>query len=346
MKRMKQGLALVLACLTVLTCAACQDTPPEETVELTGVAKLEALVAEGNYEAAYRVLETLDSTQAQAWQEKLVYLPVTQGYEYDEQGYLTRRDDGEQVTYACDEAGRLLVETRLNEDGSTNKEEYTYDEQGNLATVTATDGQGQVVVYRYTTTVVETDAGRTESTRCTYTTEGTELTHTSVSEYDQAGRLVKRSWVDVVGREGYDACVYDEQGRLLSEEFLDRGKIYRWEYTYDRQGRLLAEQATYQDEIESTGTYTYDENGRKATYTRSGYGETCVTTYAYDAEGRVSRREEQVTDQAGDTGVMQYRYTYTETGHTITTADGQEVEAWQVFYYPHGIPEWMKGYRL
>ena len=347
MKKTKRVLALMLACLTVFLCAACQEAPPQEaTPEPTGVAKLEALVGEGDYEAAYRVLETLDTAQAQPWEDKLVYLPVGAGYEYDERGYLTQRDDGEQVTYVCDEDGRLLVETRLNEDGSTHKTESTYDEKGNLATITDTDGEGQVVVYRYTTTVEETDAGRVESTRCTYTTDGVELTHTNVSEYDPAGRLMKRSWIDVVGRKGYDAYVYDEQGRLLCEELLDRGKIFRREYTYDEQGRLLTEQATYQDEIESTEDYTYDENGRKLTYTRSAFGETCVTTYIYDEQGRVSRREERVTDQAGDTGVMQYRYTYTETGHTITTADGQEVEAWQVFYYPHGIPEWMKGYRL
>ncbi|GGC23017.1 PAAR-like domain-containing protein [Pseudoduganella buxea] len=207
--------------------------------------------------------------------------------------------------------GKLVADI----DPAGNTSRYTYDERGNLASVT--DALGNITLLSYTADNQlerETDAlGHT--TTFAYDKRGNVVEHrdplgrVSRQEYDEAGRLRaivdakggrKRIEYDTHGRmSAYTDCSglstlyrYDDQGRLV--ELVDAaGQSTRFEYS--RYGDLTACQ--YPDG--TSERFRFDIDGRLLEYLN---GKNQPTRYAYNGHGLPIER----TDANGN--VVRYRY--------------------------------------
>ena len=154
------------------------------------------------------------------------------------------------------------------ETNSGKKVTYTYDDNGDLASVTDISG--------YETTFKYEDH---------YLTEIIDPRGVTVSRniYDDNGRLIKT--IDADGNE----IVYDHDIDGREETIKDRnGGITR--YIYDHNGNVLS----VTDPMGNTVKSTYDSNGRLATKTDA-MGN--VTNYTYDEKGNMSS----LTDAEGNT---------------------------------------------
>ena len=178
--------------------------------------------------------------------------------------------------------GQILSHT--DEEGI--KTEFTYDNNGNLTSVTRDgtsvasygyDKNGQVV-----TTVLAN--GLTET--CTY---------------DGNGNCIEKT----DGKDRTLLFAYDEEGRLVKEATASGAE---YGYVYDKAGNLTAQ--TYPDG--SRDGYTYDKNGNVRTWTD---GEGNTTAYAYDAMGNL------ITETLPDG--TKHRYAYDLLGRLISSADGR-----------------------
>lgn len=194
-------------------------------------------------------------------------------YTYDDVGRRIRRDlgNGAYAVYVYSEAFRLTGLTNYSPvSGIISSFGYTYDEAGNILTMSTQDG-----VYRYqydpknqligvtcpngSTTAYEYDA---VGNRITVIQDGI-ATYYEVNELDQ--------YISVAGTR-YE---YDESGNLIKD-----GKNL---YQYDSENRLISvtnEQATI--------SYTYDFIGRRASR-RTSFG---ATNYIYDVDHVILENDE------------------------------------------------------
>ena len=170
---------------------------------------------------------------------------------------------------------------------------YTYDDRGNITSVTA---NGSTTTYAYDnlgqlTRENNQAAGKTWT--WTYDTAGNIL---SKSEYAYTtgslgtaldtityGYADSRGWGDLLTSYDGRSFQYDEIGNLLSDG--------EWTYTWAK-GRQLVSMT----KPGSTLTFTYDADGNRITKTVNG----TTTTYTY-ADGRV-------THETNDTDTIHYRY--------------------------------------
>ncbi|WP_203758016.1 beta-1,3-glucanase family protein [Cellulomonas chitinilytica] len=305
----------------------------DEDGRLTAMTAADGTTTTRTYDAGGRPAESTDRAGAlttTTWTTTGQVASVTSNgatttYEYDDAARPTKvtGPTGETVTYSYDGAGRLPTGASLPDgsavafeasgtrlaaltdaDGRTSR--YTYDPQGNVATVTSPGGS-------------VTSYGRDEAGRVTTTTapDG----GVTLVEYDAAGRVVSRTDPSgAVTRTTYTAAgrvatltdpdglrltyAYDEAGRVSRVEGPD-GDVTR--YSYDARGDL----ARAVDPLGVETTYTNDLFGRVASSTRDGV----TTTYSYDADGRRT---------AVETGGQSVSLQYDDAGRVIgsTDADG------------------------
>ncbi len=178
--------------------------------------------------------------------------------------------------------GQILFHT--DEEGI--KTEFTYDNNGNLTSITRDgtsvasygyDKNGQVI-----TTVLAN--GLTET--CTY---------------DGNGNCIEKT----DGKDRTLLFAYDEEDRLVKEATASGAE---YGYVYDKAGNLTGK--IYPDG--SRDGYTYDKNGNVRTWTD---GEGNTTAYAYDAMGNL------ITETLPDG--TKHRYAYDLLGRLISSADGR-----------------------
>ncbi len=135
---------------------------------------------------------------------------------------------------------------------------YTYDEEGNLLTLTNTKSDGTVLdsfTYTYSddTLGVKNQISKTE-------TVGGVLKGTTSYEYDGLGRLTK-----VVTPDGVqNVYTYDGAGNRLTKTSTAGEESAVTEYTYDEQNRLLNTSAYVTGGTDEVNTYYgYDNNGNQ-----------------------------------------------------------------------------------
>ena len=183
---------------------------------------------------------------------------------YDAQDrVLTRRiegsyDDGVEVAYAYDAAGRLLREEVLQSSGKT-VFAYAYDANGNCISETRTGEDG----YDYTL----------------------------VRTFDAAGNMLTLDYTDADGS-SHRENTYDKNGNRLTDYYETDGLQTRTTNTYDSQGRMLSEVYEWDGEGRTEETWTYNERGditeHCVTYPE-GYTVRNVYEYQYDADGNMTR---------------------------------------------------------
>ena len=186
-------------------------------------------------------------------------------YEYNASGKVTKviNPDDTWTASAYDKAGHLLYESIS---GNTAAVQYSYDNNGNVKTVT--DRNGNVTEYEYDVMNRVTNeklAGLSEIAvsydslgRKHSETDGEKSSHTY--EYDRLGRVVK----ETVNTKPQTVLYYEYDARGNVIKFTDAaGTVFKRTYT---KTDLLSEEKVYAKEngnevLKKTRTYSYDEGG-------------------------------------------------------------------------------------
>ena len=239
-------------------------------------------------------------------------------FSYNDNGDVTvsanRR--GQEILYSYNDRGQIV--SQINSDARGITIDYTYDERGNLDTVTNANGT--------------IDLDYDESDRLTSITypngrfleytydEGDRRTSLSDQDgdtvnyaYDDAGRLSSLTDGDDNPIVSYQ---YDEVGRLSRE---DKGNGTYTQYRYDLAGQLLSiENFAPDDTLNSSSIYTYDSLGRQTSLTTLD-GE---WTYDYDATGQLTEAVFASTNP--DIPSQDLTYEYDAAGNRINTIENGE----------------------
>ena len=249
-------------------------------------ATVDAKIASGygtifTYDLAGQLVTTLDPESA------FRNLPHTVSYEYDGLGNKSRETDaaGNATAYTYNDAGQVLTVTAEGA-GSDVLLTNAYDKKGRLTSTTDANGNTTVMTYnafdQVYTTVLPGDVNIPA------------LTVTNL--YDKLGRLVRTT--DSTGKETLIA--YDPQGSILSqtERKTDSTQSISVSFRYDACGNVKTEI----DGCENNVTHTYDKLNRKLTDTIILIVLSQTTTYGYDKNGNLTS----VKDWRGNTTQSQY----------------------------------------
>ncbi|WP_327170081.1 FG-GAP-like repeat-containing protein [Streptomyces sp. NBC_01336] len=210
------------------------------------------------------------------------------------------------TTYTYDNAGRVLTEKGARGIIKTN----TYDETGNLKTVT--DANSKVTRYTYDTAnrLTETLDPAGNTSKVAYDVMGNVASRTDATgakttyTYDEAGRMTamttprgnvtgadptKYTWTYGYDKVGNQTTVTDPAGKTTRTDYDAENRPvkvtdplgFATETTYDGEGNVL----TTTDALGKVTTNTYDDNGR-LTSVKDRTGKT--VSYGYDANGNLT----------------------------------------------------------
>ena len=224
--------------------------------------------------------------------------------EIDSKRIITKKreicSDGSERLFIYDEKGKEL-EIDYYEDGSLlSSMFYSYDENGELSTITQTDADGNV------------------------------MTITEYTQEELDGQKVQV--ISVRDGEGKPSCETKEteDGKMLSYVYVvydgDVGTVYSQEYTYDEQGNLTGEKWATDGEVvsEVTNEYTYDANGKvtqklhteaDGSTTLTIYGDNTETVKMFDSNQELILESETILEKDGkvkEYSVSCEEYSFTE----------------------------------
>ncbi|MBE6947968.1 MAG: hypothetical protein E7454_06955 [Ruminococcaceae bacterium] len=323
--------------------------PPE-------ISQANTAIAQGDYEAAYRLLSAIadQSEQARELLSKFAFVPLsitstyleshTETFTYTPDGYLASKlaaySNYSYATYTHDSEGRLLTEHLEydNVDGGRTTQDitYTYDDSGNLvlkifdddSTDYIYDANGNLIHEitmnsgGYTTEIEYAYDSNERLIRKTHI-DGSFTTTEYTYSYDAAGNLISQT-----ENSPYYQCqytyTYDGAGNLVNMQQNNGQDTLNTNYYYDENNRLIKKEAEYtviRDGLHSIKTrtivYTYNSDGLLYSDTETTDSTSRTMTYHYDAFGNLSSYVNASNYMKHDTTVS---YTY------------------DLFYYPHGVP--------
>ncbi len=183
--------------------------------------------------------------------------------EYDEYGNVTREyTDEKSRTYEYTYNEQGLIATELRTLDGKQMFEYTYDENGNLIKEVRYNPEEPDNKTEYTYTYDE------KNNRTTYSVTNNGITDTDkfTYVYDEAGRMLEKTTVTSTGSENKTTYEYDANGNQIKVSWIDKdGNIGGYiEHTYDEDNNLIKTVRLYSDrnnEMPYTVNYTYNENG-------------------------------------------------------------------------------------
>lgn len=211
---------------------------------------------------------------------------------------LSEEADGTRSEYSYDETGNLVSvsEYAASSDRLVDKTDYHYDAQGRAL---------EEIVYRVsgeTTTIWEQNSTRYDElgNRLSYESRSGDGTlkesETYTYTYDDAGRILKSVCVYTDPTEGAmtetTTNKYDESGNLINSAYVCNSRIEyisscnsQSRYEYDDQNRCVKETNLSDGSMDDYRVYEYDENDvcRKATIYRP--DGTVVDVLTYDENG-------------------------------------------------------------
>lgn len=298
---MKKKLALFFMLALVFSLAACGNPQTDGGEEVLPNKSPEELIAEGNYQDAYKVLLSKGDEASKAELEKFIFLPQqtvetdtyynrssTHAYTWDAEGrpqkvssssgqntaeVLYTYEDGK---YSFSRNGVLSQEVMLNDAGQVIRSDYH-----------RSDGEINVTLYEYD------DQGRL--TKTTETIPGNDTPTIKVYTYGSNGKLASKAYF--YGEEASDSMTYtyDADGKLilLHENIPSDGNQYDTVYTYNDKGQLVSES---EDKTNRNGQKTHRRD----------------KTYTYDEKGRVISSTNVYAD---DNYTYQYQWTYDDLGN-------------------------------
>ena len=234
-------------------------------------------------------------------------------------------DDAENEQYTYNDDG--TVATWTNEEGVVYT--YSYDSLGNTVSILNSEGKGDTFTYAYYDT--NSDGKNDESDILTenyedgsvYTYEYysdrtmkkeiiTSEEETEIYEYNTDGKLVKETLTDgTVWNYTYDSC-----GNILSKLNADgNGDTYEYHH-FDTNNNNECDKCAVLTETLASGEiicYTYDDNGNVTRMSQSKNGKTLA--YNYDDEGNLTKVEH---------NGFEYNYEYDEFGNTTAVKVGNQ----------------------
>ena len=290
----KKVLALLLAAVILCSLCACGKKSNDNQNKPKTVAKsINALIADGDYAAAYALLESVatdsDDEDILELRSKLIRVPLhfttddeTIDFTYDENGWLLAADYGStSVTYTYDDRGNCLSEN--HSDGT--KTVFTYDESNNCLSEK---------------TYKQND--KWEFNNYTYDENGNVLTHENSHNYEE-------------GNWSIDSYTYDERGNILTHQYknCESGNGHTYIYSYDEKDNRVTEEY-----VSNTGysytlatSYVYDDDGNCLSIT----SDEETITYTYNDDGKVLTKKRVVS---GDLTTYKWVYTYDKKGNVLT----------------------------
>ena len=219
---------------------------------------------------------------------------VTREEEYDADGRLIRetyRSEKKQIltqtVYRYDAVGDLVVLERTEEREGLLTYKINNEKIYEIAFASA-QAPGPSSRYR------QNEAGE-------YSLDDFPMGNTYDDEYDEQGRLIRRTYYFDNGtyrRRHYYICEYDEQDRKIREAGYDAvgggddGYAYDYRYEYDAAGALV-HITNNPDYSQSDSEYWFDPAGRLI---RLQYG-SAELLYEYDADGTLAGKKLQYTDR-------------------------------------------------
>lgn len=239
------------------------------------------------------------TTWAHDAQDRLARKTDTAGrtieYRYDAAGNLVSRITANQtIVYGYDSLNRMtsVVSTVGNEPPRTTR--YTYDKNGNRATMRGADGV--LTEYSYDS--------RYRLRNIAKRTAAGVLLFAAAYNVDATGLRTSVEETDATGIERTVAWAYDGLKRLTREAIVARdpsqSRTSAW--TYDRVGNRLTQNVTIGGTTTIATAYTYDVDDRLLTETQSeGLSSPATTTYRYDSNGNTIRKVE-------PSGATEYAY--------------------------------------
>jgi hypothetical protein len=172
--------------------------------------------------------------------------------------------------------------------GRNERSVTTYDEFGNILSAFYDYG-GYTESYEYSYNELGYETQNTYRYHSEYDGEVWENYHTTTSEYDKWGLLVKKTTVSggtdmTENGDAEEIYTYDEDGQKIRYESVSPYGVSVYEYTY-AYGLLATETFDY-EEYHSVTTYTYDERGNLLNCHNDSSDWDTDTTYTYNEEGR------------------------------------------------------------
>lgn len=223
----------------------------------------------------------------------------------------------DEVTVPQQQVAYVGIETGYNEDGSVRYiETVEYDAIGNELSYMKKDETGAFVQH-YTCTY---DADGNLIYFITYDELGEEDT-TQKFQYNENGQeQINRwsFWGEKCEYVTWTESEYDEEGKLIKKSYYDgEGILESWqEYIYDGAGNLLkVEEYSSEGELGAQTEYEYDSAGNKiAMLENNDFYEDLRTEYQYDAAGNVIY-EKQTEKNLGL--FYEHEYQFDEAGNNI-----------------------------
>jgi len=211
------------------------------------------------------------------------------------------------IAYTYDKLGRMTAVYDTGVVSPTPTASYTYDANGNRASLTYANGITTTYAYNHANMVtqIKNMAGSTVRSQYDY-------------QYNYDGNQKQKTAVES-GVTTTTAYVYDGMGRLTKEtQAITGGATTVWDYTYD-----LRHNRTSMTQGAVTTKYTYDNSNR---LTQSSDG-TDTTVYTYDANGNQTKVEVN--------GVTTESYTYNRLNQQTSATKGGVTTAYT--YRPDGL---------
>ncbi len=209
-------LTLTVALTAAVTTLAQQRIVTETEVQLSDLSKtITHHLYDANGNLVYSLVEETSTTS-------YTYNALNQ-VEREVYTDLVNSNNSRNYVYTYNEQGQVASVEKLAGERSLSIENYTYDEHGNIATVTSA--------------VLP-------------------LPITYVNTYDEQGNLTSYS-ITFMGRPIDEVNFTYDDGLLIKEESVSAGKVTT--YSYDENGQLISEEVSIADVSVSATTYEYAE---------------------------------------------------------------------------------------
>jgi YD repeat-containing protein len=265
------------------------------------------LLERGDYEEAKAIFEDLgDYKDSKEHLSKFYYMPTS--FEYSLPGKKSTND----ITY--NSMNLPASEITIREDVYACAE-FVYDDNGNIIK--------QIMINKTAETVSEYEYiydGNGKRIAANFSAaDGSRASHAFA--YDNEGRLIEENYED--DAYAYNRKItYDQNGNIIKEEYIIDGvtSVYSIDVTLDDAGRVAKEVCTYPDGSLESLEYTYDKNGNCVKKVFTDYdGEKATYDYIYDIYGNVTA--EIFTNPDGSIYYIKTKYVlmYVPTGITEGT---------------------------
>jgi len=277
----------------------------------------------------YQRIESTDgfwSEETRTYLELNTKTPLSQVY--------TREGFSSEQNATFDEKGNVLTLSYTNSDGDWNTYTYTYDDQNNLLTEAYISSGGSDTLQEYVydangnwTTFTKYNKGnRTQVTKRVFNDNGHLISETVYVGDPTDPESINQQTLFTV----------DKDGNILTEHMTAKPEIWiHTERTYDAAGNILTENYSDSDGYTHSFVRTYNDAGFVASSVET-YGEDiCTYTYEYDHNGN------QTLDKCtySDGSVQQTRRTFDEKGNlleSISTDISGNIEKEVRTYDEHG----------